>query len=86
MIGIYLPQPGVTGRLAHATAGRSMLTIAPYLSLIALAAVAAVLLLGLLNMARGTSANMSQKLMRWRVGLQFLAIIVLMATMYLTQR
>ncbi len=51
---------------------------------IALAAVAIVLLLGLYNMMRGGSANLSQKLMRWRVILQFLAIIVMMAVLYLT--
>ena len=52
----------------------------------ALAAVAAVLLLGLWNMMRGGSANRSQQLMRWRVGLQFLAILVIMAAIYLTAR
>ena len=46
---------------------------------------AVVLLLGLWNMMRGGSANTSQKLMRWRVGLQFLAIIVLMAGLYVSQ-
>lgn len=57
-----------------------------YLSYIAVGAVAVVLLLGLLNMFRGGSANTSQKLMRWRVGLQFLAIIVLMLGLYISQR
>jgi hypothetical protein len=52
----------------------------------ALAAVAAVLLLGLWNMMRGGSANRSQQLMRWRVGLQFLAIVIIMAAIYLTAR
>lgn len=33
-----------------------------------------VLVGGLLNMLRTNSANNSQRLMRWRVGLQFLAI------------
>ena len=37
-----------------------------------------VLLMGLVNMFRGGSSNTSQKLMRWRVGLQFVAIVVLM--------
>jgi hypothetical protein len=46
---------------------------------IAVGAVAVVLLLGLVNMMRGGSSNMSQKLMRWRVGLQFLAIVIIMA-------
>jgi Hypoxia induced protein conserved region len=49
---------------------------------IAVGAVAVVLLLGLWNMARGGSANASQKFMRWRVGLQFLAIIVVMTAVY----
>jgi hypothetical protein len=30
-------------------------------------------------MSRGTSPNLSQKLMRWRVGLQFAAIVIIMA-------
>jgi hypothetical protein len=30
-------------------------------------------------MMRGTSPNMSQKLMRWRVGLQFVAILLILA-------
>ena len=47
------------------------------------AAVAIVLLLGLWNMLRGGSANLSQKLMRWRVGLQFVAICILLAALYL---
>jgi len=52
------------------------------LSTLSLGAVAVVLVLGLANMLRGGSANTSQKLMRWRVGLQFLAIIVLMTSVY----
>jgi hypothetical protein len=36
-------------------------------------------------MARGTSPNTSQKLMRWRVGLQFLAIVILMLALLLTR-
>ena len=57
-----------------------------YLSYVATAAVAIVLLLGLANMFRGGSANTSQKLMRWRVGLQGLAIVVLMAALYFSRR
>jgi hypothetical protein len=49
----------------------------------ALAAVALVLLLGLANMLRGGSPNLSQKLMRWRVGLQFVAIVVIMTVLFL---
>jgi len=48
----------------------------------AIVAVAIVLLLGLLNMMRGGSADRSQKLMRLRVLLQFVAIVVIMATIW----
>lgn len=54
-----------------------------WLGPIALAAVLIVLLLGLWNMMRGGSANRSQSLMRWRVGLQFLALIIIMTGLYL---
>lgn len=52
----------------------------------ALAAVAIVLLLGLWNMLRGGSPNLSQKLMRWRVALQFIALIIVMTVIYLAGR
>jgi len=45
-------------------------------------AVTAVLFLGLFNMMRGGSANLSQKLMRWRVGLQLLAIVIVMGVLW----
>lgn len=48
----------------------------------AIVAVAIVLLLGLINMLRGGSPNRSQKLMRLRVLFQFVAIIVIMATIW----
>jgi hypothetical protein len=54
--------------------------------LAALIAVAAVLVLGLFNMARGGSMSTSQKLMRWRVGIQFIAICIIMAAVYLSSR
>ena len=49
----------------------------------ALAAVSIVLLFGLWNMMRGGDPNLSQKLMRARVLLQFIAIIIVMAVIYL---
>ncbi len=52
------------------------------LVLIAFGAVAVVLLLGLVNMLRGGSANLSQKLMRLRVLLQFVAIVVIMGVVW----
>jgi hypoxia induced protein len=49
---------------------------------LAVAAVAFVLLLGLINMMRGGSPNRSQKLMRLRVLLQFIAIVIIMLTVW----
>jgi hypothetical protein len=53
-----------------------------YLVPAAIIAVAVVLVFGLVNMMRGGSPNRSQKLMRLRVLLQFVAIIVIMATIW----
>ncbi len=53
-----------------------------YIVPIAIGAVAIVLLLGLINMMRGGSPNTSQKLMRLRVLLQFVAIVIIMATIW----
>jgi Hypoxia induced protein conserved region len=53
---------------------------------IAIGAVALVLLAGLVNMMRGGSGNTSQKLMRLRVLLQFIAIIVIMGTLWVMSK
>jgi len=53
---------------------------------VAIGAVAVVLLLGLVNMMRGGSGNTSQKLMRLRVLLQFIAIVIIMATIWVMGR
>ena len=57
-----------------------------YLVPLAIAAVAMVLVLGLVNMMRGGSPHLSQKLMRMRVLLQFIAIIVIMAAIWAASR
>ena len=52
-----------------------------HLTVLSALCVFGVLLAGLWNMVRaGSSPNLSQKLMRWRVGLQFLAIVITMLT------
>jgi hypothetical protein len=48
----------------------------------AIIAVAIVLCLGLVNMMLGGSPNRSQQLMRLRVLLQFIAIIIIMITVW----
>jgi hypothetical protein len=62
------------------------MNILDYLVPIAVGAVFAVLLLGLWNMMRGGSPNRSQSLMRWRVILQFLAILLIMGAIWLAGR
>lgn len=54
--------------------------------LLALAAVAVVLLIGLGNMIRGGTSNRSQQLMRWRVVLQAIAIVIVMAVVWFTSQ
>ncbi|HEY4986375.1 MAG TPA: twin transmembrane helix small protein [Bradyrhizobium sp.] len=53
---------------------------------VAIGAVALVLLLGLVNLMRGGSPNRSQQLMRLRVLLQFVAIVVIMLTIWVMGR
>jgi hypothetical protein len=58
------------------------MNIFDYLVPVAIGAVFIVLMLGLFNMMRGGSSNTSQKLMRWRVILQFVAIVVIMGAIW----
>jgi hypothetical protein len=62
------------------------MSLLDYLVPLAVGVVFIVLLLGLWNMLRGGSANTSQKLMRLRVLAQFVAIILILLTVYFTAR
>lgn len=62
-----------------------MAFITQNLTYLAVGAVALVLVAGLVNMFRLGSSGTSQKLMRWRVGLQFLAIVIIMAAVYFSR-
>jgi hypothetical protein len=53
---------------------------------IAVLAVAAVLFLGITNMAKGGSPERSNKLMQMRVLLQLVAIVVIMAALFFASR
>ena len=72
--------------MAKSLVGCYVATMATFLSKfilpIAVAAVAFVLLLGLVNMMRGGSPNTSQRLMRLRVLLQFVAIVITMVALW----
>jgi Hypoxia induced protein conserved region len=49
---------------------------------IGVGAVTIALLFGLINMLRGGNSNRSQMLMRWRVGLQFAVIVIIMGVLW----
>jgi hypothetical protein len=63
-----------------------MATLWKALILAAMAAVAFVLALGIVNMAGGKNMNYSQRLMRWRIALQLIAIFAIMAAIYFAYR
>jgi len=52
-------------------------TVLYHLTSLAVAAVVLVLILGLWNLTRGRNPHLSQKLMRWRIGLQAVAIVII---------
>ena len=62
------------------------MTLLDYLVPFAIGIVFIVLLLGLWNMLRGGGANTSQRLMRLRVVAQFLAIVLILLSVYFTTR
>ena len=59
-----------------------MSSVANIILSIALIAVAVVLGLGLWSMLRGRDPSRSQKLMRWRIVLQAIAIVILLTAVY----
>ncbi len=62
-----------------------MSSIFQTLALIAMAAVAIILIIGLWNMMKGGSANLSQKLMRLRVISQAVAVVLVVAAIYFSR-
>lgn len=53
---------------------------------LALFVVAAILLFGFINFARGGAPETSQKLMRWRVLMQFVALVIILLTLWVLGR
>jgi NADH:ubiquinone oxidoreductase subunit H len=68
---------------ALADYGEGMSGSVSYIVPVAILAVAVVLGFGLVNMLRGGSPNRSQNLMRWRVILQFIAVVLIMTALWL---
>ncbi|MEW7009139.1 twin transmembrane helix small protein [Lentilitoribacter sp. EG35] len=61
-----------------------MATITYGLAIIFMIAVAVVLVRGLINMVRAGDGNLSNKLMRMRILLQAIAVVLIVATLWLT--
>lgn len=59
-----------------------MASLVPYLILVLLLVVTAILAMGLFNMMRGGSMSRSQTLMRYRVAAQFVAVIAMVAALF----
>ncbi len=66
---------------------QTLITVLPYTIVINLAAVVLTLFSGLATMSKGGDFNRrhGNKLMRWRVGLQALAVIQFLVYMWLTR-
>ena len=73
------PAPTLYSATGLLTKDRLMQFVLYHLTTLAVLAVFVVLLLGLRAMMQGKSPNLSQKLMRWRVGLQFMAVVIIVA-------
>ena len=88
IISLYYGFGALTQPLGAMSAGEG--TLAQRLVLVAvplaLLAVATALSLGLWNMVWGRSAVTSQRLMRWRIALQFIALCLVMTALCLSVR
>ena len=62
-----------------------MSTVFNIFAIVVMMAVVAVLIRGLINMMRGGSGTTSNKLMQARVLLQFIALILIMAALYIAE-
>ena len=62
-----------------------MVSVLYYLSILMALAVGVVLVMGLGTLLKGGTPSRSQNLMRWRIGLQFIAIVVIMLFAFMTR-
>ena len=83
-VGLYFGYGKLTQTISQTSLPSDPAKLVSYAILIALAAVGTVLLLGLWNLISGGSLNASQRVMRWRVVLQFIVLCLVMAALYLS--
>ena len=86
LISIYFGYGKLTQMISQMLPQIDPATLVSYATMIALAVVATVLLLGLWDMVSGRSVNTGQRVMRWRVVLQFIAICLVMGALYLSAK
>jgi Hypoxia induced protein conserved region len=82
-VGLYFGYDKLTQTISQMSLPSNPTTLVSYAILIAFAVIGAVLLHGLWSMVSGGSLNTSQRVMRWRVVLQFIALCLVMAALYL---
>ena len=82
-VGLYFYYSKLTQAISQMSLPSHPTTLISYAILIGLAAVGIVLLHRLWSMVSGGSLNTSQRVMRWRVVLQFIALCLVMAALYL---
>jgi Hypoxia induced protein conserved region len=82
-VGLYFYYSKLTQAISQMSLPSDLTTLISFAILIALAAVGIVLLHRLWSMVSGGSLNTSQRVMRWRVVLQFIALCLVMAALYL---
>jgi hypoxia induced protein len=82
-VGLYFGYDKLTQTISQTSLPSDPTTLVFPAILIALAAVGIVLLLRLFNLMFGGSLNTSQRVMRWRVVLQFIALCLVMTALYL---
>ena len=83
-VGLYFYYSKLTQAISQTSLPSDPTKLISYAILIALAAVGTVLLHGLWSMVSGGSLNTSQRVMRWRVVLQFIALCLVMGALYLS--
>jgi hypothetical protein len=86
VIGLYFGYGRLRQTISQLSTRIEPTRLVSYAIIIALTVVATVLLLGLWDMVSGRSLNTSQRVKRWRVVLQFIAICLIMATLYLSAK
>ena len=86
VIGLYSGYAELAQMISQLWARIDPTTLVSGAIMIVLAVAATVLLLGLWDMVSGRTPNTSQRVMRWRVVLQFIAICLVMGALYLSAK